>query len=313
MHQVLLYTNKLQETDEYARLVTEAQLKLELHVCRNEDDIDKVIDQVEVIFGVHLPPPVYKRASNLKWIQSMWAGVEKLLASPVPDGVVITKPWGVFGKYLSQYVFGNLLCQKIKVAEASKNQLRSVWKPYSIESLHGLVMGIAGMGDTANEVAQAARAFGMQVWGLNSNGREHPLADRMFAAKELCDFVSGVDVLVSTLPSAPGTNKIFDARVLGHMRANAILINVGRGTVIDDDALISALKSGSIGGAVLDVFHEEPLPSDHPYWTLPNCVVTPHVAGPSMPAEITDCFVENFERYQAGQPLLAKIDRSKGY
>lgn len=313
MYKVLLYTNKLHETDIYARLVQEAQLPIELSVCRSEGDIDANIEDADVIFGVHLPSEVYKKASKLKWIQSMWAGVERLLASPVAADVLITKPWGVFGKYLSHYVFGNLLAQKIKAELARTNQAAKKWTPYTIEILAGQIMGIAGMGDTAQDIALAAKAFGMRVWGLNSDGREHPLADRMFAKSELEEFVSGVDVLVSTLPASPSTYHIFDSSALNKLQSHAILINVGRGTVIHDDSLVRLLKDGSIGGAILDVFHTEPLPAEHPYWTLPNCVVTPHVAGPSLPAEITDCFVQNFRRFERGESLLGQINRPRGY
>lgn len=313
MHKVLLYTNKLNEIDDYARLVREAALSIELHVCRDEADVGAAIGDAEIIFGVHLPAHVYEKARNLKWIQSMWAGVERLLASPVPPRVIITKPWGVFGKYLSHYVFGNLLAQRVKYVHSQRLQSEKRWESYRIEALNGQTMGIAGMGDTAVDIAIAARAFGMRVYGMNSDGRAHPLAERMFSNSQLADFVADLDVLVLTLPATANTLNLFDQHVLGRMRRNAVVINVGRGAAIHDEAMIRCLQHGTIGGAILDVFHTEPLPPSHPYWTLPNCVVTPHIAGPSLPSEITACFVENFKFYEAGEPLLGLIDRERGY
>lgn len=313
MHKVLLYTNRLNEIDEYARLVRDASLNIELHVCRDDADVDAAISDAEIIFGVHLPAHVYEKAKNLKWIQSMWAGVERLLASPVPPEVVITKPWGVFGKYLSHYVFGNLLAQRVKYVHSQELQSEKRWESYRIEALNGQTMGIAGMGDTAVDIAIAAKAFGMRVYGMNSDGRAHPLAERMFSNNQLADFVADLDVLVLTLPATANTLNLFDQHVFGRMKRNAVVINVGRGAAIHDEAMIRCLQNGTIGGAILDVFHTEPLPAEHPYWTLPNCVVTPHIAGPSLPSEITSCFVENFKLYEAGEPLLGLIDRARGY
>ncbi|MBX9685705.1 MAG: D-2-hydroxyacid dehydrogenase [Candidatus Obscuribacterales bacterium] len=310
---ILLYSNRENEIDEYAELIEKASIEAELLVCRNSAEVESKIPEAEIIFGVHLAPEAYLAARRLRWIQSMWAGVEGLLKSPLPPAVTITKPFGVFGRYLSHYVFGNLLSKKIDCEGALLSQSKCEWKPYRIELISGKCMGIAGMGDVAAEIALAARAFGMQIVALNSDGRPHKLADQCFASRERERFVAACDVLVLTLPATDATRGMFNAGLLSHMRKDAWLINVGRGSLIDDSALIDILESGRIGGAVLDVFQEEPLPPEHPYWRLPNCVVTPHIAGPSLPAEITDCFLENFRRYRNSLPLLGLIDQERGY
>ena len=310
---VLLYSYRDNEIDDYERLVRESSANLDLMVCRSQNDLGGLIEEVEIIFGVHLPAEVYTKAKNLRWIQSTWAGVEGLLKSPVPDDVIITKPWGVFGKFLAHYVFGNLLAQKINLQGGLKSQAECKWQPYRIELLQDLTMGIAGLGDVATETAQIARAFGMKVWALNSDGREHKLADRSFSTQERKAFVAGSDVLVLTMPSTAATREMFNHELLSQMQSHAWIINVGRGALIQDSALIELLENKRIAGAILDVFHEEPLPAEHPYWRLPNCIVTPHIAGPSLPADITSCFLENFTRYQSGQPLLGLVDRKRGY
>ncbi len=310
---VLLYSNRSSELNEYQKLLESAQLNLNLLVCETADEVNDKIDQAEIIFGVHLPADSYRRAKNLRWIQSMWAGVEGLFSAPIASEVLITKPWGVFGKFLSQYVFGNLLAQKIKLEQAREYQLKQEWHPYRIELLQGKLICVAGLGDVAADIAIAARAFGMTVWGMNSDGRNNSLADKMFASSEIDEFVAAADVLVLTLPATPATRGMFNRAVLSKMQKHAWLINVGRGALVEDAALIETLEQKRIAGAVLDVFNEEPLPPSHPYWTLENCVLTPHVAGPSVPEDICACFVENFKRYEKGEELMGLVDRSKGY
>lgn len=310
---VLLYSNRAAELDQYKQVLELAALEVNLHVCKNTEEVNEKIENAEIIFGVHLPSASYRRAKKLRWIQSMWAGVEGLLSSPIPHDVLITKPWGVFGKYLSHYVFGNLLAQKIKFQQALQSQQKHEWNPYHIELLQGKRICIAGLGDVAIDIATVAKSFGMQVWGMNSDGRHVAVADKMFANSERVEFVAGADVLVLSMPSTSATRRMFDRDLLSHLHKDAWLINVGRGALIDDAALIEILEQKLIASAVLDVFNEEPLPPEHPYWTLPNCVVTPHIAGPSLPGEISACFIENFQRYINGEPLKGIVSREKGY
>lgn len=310
---LMLYSERDNEVDEYARLVRQAQLPVQMTVCRSPDDAVEKIAGADIVFGVHLPPQAYASARRLKWIQSMWAGVEGLLRSPVPEPVIITKPFGVFGKFISHYVFGNLLAWKIKYGDGLAAQAQCKWTPYRIELLQGRRMGIAGFGDIGADIARIARAFEMEVWGLARETREHELAHRIFSVAGIKEFVSGVDVLVLILPSTPATCGMFNLEILSLLKPDALIINVGRGALIDDDALVQLLEEKKVAGAILDVFREEPLPARHPYWSLPNCIVTPHVGGPSLPEDITRCFLENFGRYQRGEPLLGLVDRRRGY
>lgn len=310
---VLLYSNRNNEVDEYARLVAEGAESIEIVPCRTPAELDEIMSDVEIVFGVHLPAQAYASAKKLRWIQSMWAGVEGLMSLQLPAEILITKPWGVFGRYLSHYVFGNLLALKINFDGARRAQSACQWQPYRLELLHGQCMGIAGMGDVAAEIAVIAKSFGMKVWALNSDGRPHRLADRSFSPAEKVEFVAGVDVLVLTLPATPATRGMFNRELLSHLQQHALIINVGRGALIEDEALIELLTLKKIGGAVLDVFQEEPLPENHQYWRLPNCIVTPHIGGPSLPADISACFLENLKRYQSGEPLLGLVDRVRGY
>lgn len=314
---VLLYTRREREIDEYEQLVRAARLPIDLRVCRTPAEAATNISDAEIVFGVHLPPEIYAQATKLKWIQSMWAGVEGLLKAPLPPDVVITKPWGVFGQYISQYVFGYLLAARIHLREMAEHQAAHRWQPRRIEPIKGFRLAIAGMGDIGRDIARVARSFGMEIWGLNRSGqaseKASELADRMFTTKELGDFAAGADALVIIMPATSATRGLFNKEIFARMKSHALLINVGRGAIIKDEDLISALTASQIAGAVLDVFVEEPLPADHPYWSLPNCIVTPHIGGPSLPADITRCFLENFQRYLSSEPLHACIDRESEY
>lgn len=313
IHKVLLYSLRDNEIDEYERLVRDANLPIELVVCRSKEEVQKAIPEAEIVFGVHLPPEFYKLAKNLKWIQSMWAGVENLLPSPVPSNVVITKPWGVFGQYISEYVFGYILANKIKMHEHAAAQAQFKWHRHPVEPVAGNCLAIAGVGDIGTDIARIGKSFGMVTWGLNCDGRPNQFIDKMFTPKDLTSFVAGADFLVLILPATKETSGMFNHEVFQQMKPSSFIINVGRGALINDAALIEALKHNRIAGAVLDVFTQEPLPKEHPFWHLPNCVITPHIGGPSLPLDITNCFINNFHRYRAGKPLLGLIDREKGY
>ena len=309
---ILLFT-KRGDIEEYEQLLKEAGLSEQLIVCSTNEELEAGIGQAEIIFGVHLPPEVYAKASRLRWIQSMWAGVEGLIKSPIGLDVVITRPLGVFGRFISHYVFGYLLAWRIKLQQGLAQQAEKKWQHYKIGLLDGLKLGIAGMGNIGSEVARIGKTFHMEIWGLNREPRTHELVDRSFGLNDISEFTAGVDVLVIVLPSTSQTRGLYGRELLAMMKPQALLINVGRGAIIDDDALVEVLKKGKIAGAVLDVFKQEPLSSDHPFWTAPNCIVTSHVGGPSLPQDITRCFLENYKRYISGEPLPGKVDRKRGY
>lgn len=310
---VLLYVSRPDEIDEYVSLLEPSGARMDLIVCRAAGEVASAIADVEIVFGVHLPADAYPAARNLKWIQSMWAGVEGLLSASIDPSVRITKPVGVFGALLSQYVFAYLLADSVKLLQALNCQNEKRWQPYRIDSLRGKKIGIAGIGDIGSDIARAARVFDMDVWGLNSDGRPHPLARKTFAPDAIIEFASSLDVLVIALPNTPSTCGLFAKDVLNSLKSDCILINIGRGAVIDDAALLEILEKNKIKLAVLDVFTVEPLPAQHPYWSLPNCRVTPHIGGPSIPRDITNAFLENFDRYQSGEPLIGEVDRKRGY
>jgi phosphoglycerate dehydrogenase-like enzyme len=172
---------------------------------------------------------------------------------------------------------------------------------------------VAGLGDIGRAVARAAGAFGMRVIGVSRSGRPVREAERVYRIRAIRQALSLADFVVLTLPLTPETRGLMGEAELAAMKPTAWLVNVARGPIVDETALVQALAEKRIGGAVLDVFDQEPLPPEHPLWGIETCVITPHMAGPSTPEEIAPIFQDNLRRHLAGRPLRYVVDRRRGY
>lgn len=301
------------EADRYAALVRNASLpELQLRASTTAAGLD--LSGADVIFGApDLVAAVLPRATDVTWIQSTWAGVRPLLAAlPPRRDVEITGVKGVFGAAMSEYVFAYLLLIHQRVLERRAAQGARQWRAVAPRRLSGKVMGIMGVGDIGASVAATARHYGMRVRGLTRSGRAESVAEA-FRADDRLAFATGLDVLVCLLPDTPRTRGIVDAELLDRLSPGAIVINAGRGSTIDEHALVAALGRGRPAWAVLDVFQEEPLPDDHPLWTVDNAFLTFHTAAVSHPQDIAPVFVENYRRYLRGEPLLYRVDPDRGY
>jgi phosphoglycerate dehydrogenase-like enzyme len=172
---------------------------------------------------------------------------------------------------------------------------------------------VVGLGDIGRTIARAARAFGMRVVGVSRSGRKVAEAQRVYRTRDLRSAIAGADFVALTVPLTDTTRGLIGTAELAAMRPSAWLINIARGPVVDEAALLDALRGNRLGGAVLDVFDEEPLPLDHPLWEFGNVVVTPHISGPSTPGEIAPIFNDNLRRYLTGRALRYGVDRKRGY
>jgi phosphoglycerate dehydrogenase-like enzyme len=170
-----------------------------------------------------------------------------------------------------------------------------------------------GTGSIGQHVAKTAGVFGIKVTGLSRSGNAAPGFDKVMPVGQLHEFLAGCDYLLSTLPQTNDTGNLLDAAALARLPEHAYFINVGRSNVVDDDALINALRNGKLAGAALDVFDEEPIPKDSPLWDAPNLSITAHVAAISHPLLIVPIFIDNYRRYKDGQPLKHVIDFATGY
>ncbi|MCX6068636.1 MAG: D-2-hydroxyacid dehydrogenase [Chloroflexi bacterium] len=303
------------QSDEYQQLIAAANLTgLEIVTAPDPD--------CELIFGEpNLIRDVLVQLPRLKWVQASWAGVEPLLDPALRHDYILTNARGVFGGLMSEFVFGYLLLHERKILQRLEAQKLSKWDATLPGSLRGKTIGLLGVGSIGAELAKTSRFFGMKVYGFTRASETCAQVDRYFhgaaSAQEQADtlqsFAKELDYLVSVLPNTAETRKIISAEVLAALPRQALFINVGRGSAVDESALIKALETGALAGAVLDVFEQEPLPAAHPLWKTPNTFITSHTSAPSFPADLAAVFIENYRLFAAGQAPKYQVDFERGY
>lgn len=253
------------------------------------------------------------RLSSLKWAQAIYAGVESLMDPSLRRDYALTNARGVFGELMSEYVFGYLLFHEKKILERIRSQKSKQWQRPESGVLRNKTIGLLGVGSIGAHLASTAKHFGMSVRGFTRKSESCTDVDVYYHDPDIMKFVQGLDYLVTVLPRTADTNQIVNADLLDALPPHAIFINVGRGNAVDELALVTALNEGKIAAAVLDVFAEEPLPQDHPFWTTPNLLMTFHTSAISYPDSITKLFIENYQLYLEGKPLKYQVDFERGY
>ncbi len=296
-----------QDKKKYHALIEDAQLNgLEI--------VDQPAGDVDIVLG---EPSLIKTAlaslPALSWAQSIWAGIEPLVGPASRRDYILTNARGVFGELMSEYVIGYLLAHERKIFQRHAAQKNNQWEDSDTGTLRGKTIGLLGVGSIGADVALTAKFFGMNVRGYTRDSELSAHVDSYFHGDDLLKFASGLDYLVNILPNTKDTRKIINADLLHVLPAHALVINVGRGPAVDESALLDALNQNKIAGAVLDVFEQEPLPNDHPFWTATNLLMTFHTAAPSLAEDITNIFIENYELLQEGKPLKYRVDFEKGY
>jgi len=249
----------------------------------------------------------------LNWAQSIWAGVEPLLDPAVRRDYTLTNARGVFGELMSEYVIGYLLVHERKILQRLEAQKNKNWEDSDTGTLRGKTIGLLGVGSIGAEVALTAKFFGMTTRGYTLGSETSKHVDEYYHGNDLLAFANGLDYLVNILPNTNDTKKIINADLLNALPSHALVINVGRGPAVDESALLEALNQNKIAGAVLDVFEQEPLPKEHPFWTTPNLLMTFHTAAPSLAEDISNLFIENYELLLEGKPLMYQVNFEKGY
>ena len=273
-----------------------------------KDEIDT--SAVEVMVGA--PPDLVAlipHCQQLRWVQSTWAGIDTI-AHFASETLQITPLKGVFGPAMTEYVIGWLLAIERNVISRSSH---TRWSPSPEPRITGKRLGIMGTGGIGTAIALAARSFGLAVSGLNSDGRAEDGFTTCYRTADRLAFAEGLDYLVSVLPQTSQTDNLIDHELLMRLNPQAIVINIGRGNVVVEAELIASLNAGHLKAAVLDVFREEPLPSDDPLWSTPGVYITSHTAGPTPDEAIGEVFERNFRLYIAGESLTDAILAGHGY
>ncbi|RJQ08635.1 MAG: D-2-hydroxyacid dehydrogenase [Bacillota bacterium] len=295
---------------------------LEARRAGTEEEAASLAGWADVFFGAGLSPAVLLSMPGLRFIQWIWAGVDVPLSHPefaralVEGRFRMARAVGVFDRSIAEYVMAFAYHVTKDIPGLMRAQARQAWDRRPVEGLAGKVMGVVGFGSVGSAIARLASASGLEVWGLrrtgSAGGRASP-AVRMFGPEGLPDLVAGVDFLVLALPLTASTKGLMTGDLFRLMKPTSVLINVGRGAVIDEGDLVSALKAGRPGWAVLDVFETEPLPGASELWTIPNVVVTPHIAALSQPHDLVPLLLRNLENFRAGRPLEGEVRGDLGY
>jgi len=287
-----------------------------IHALNDKAELEASIADIEVIFVFRPPRGVWSGAGRLQLIQTIGAGVDTVLpSSDLPAEVRITNARGIHGAQMSEHALAMMLAFAKQLPQALANQQTRNWQSYTPGSLDGKTCSILGMGTIGRAVAQRAKQFGMRVIGLQREPKAFEHADEVVPPEQLQQALQQADYLVVILPKTPQTLHLLDAKVLGNLRPDAVLINMARGGIVDENAVADMLREGRLRGAALDVFAEEPLPESSDLWMAPNLIITPHVAGlvPDYLDRILKIFSDNLKRLEDGQPLINEIDRARGY
>lgn len=268
----------------------------------------------EALFCWRIPPGFLLLMPRLRWVQNSGAGVDHLVNDPaIPSHVPITRADGQFGFWMARYVCGHLLAEAQRLAACAEAQASATWNPRLLpEDLTGQRALVVGFGRIGRQIGRALRELGMEVHGIVRTRREDP-GFPLHATGDLKDLLPSARALVLAAPSTPGTRGLVNRELLARGHGKLTLLNVGRGELVDVDALVEALDEGRLGHAVLDVFPVEPLAGGSPLWTHPKVTVTPHHSGPSTPRQLIPDIQENLDRFARGEAITGSVDRTRGY
>lgn len=291
---------------------------------RPDADLAPLLAQADVLFSFRFPVEWLDQMPALRWVQLSSAGADHMIEQGLfahrPD-LIVTTASGIHAIPIGEHVIGMILAFARGFPTAMRNQHEARWLRYTTSEAHGQTLGLIGYGPIGRRIAQLAHALGMEVRVLRRSGASPQPGDdaepvaRFYGPDELHDLLGASDYVVLAAPLTAETRGLIDAAALQAMRPTAVLINIGRGPLVVQAALIAALEAGTIAGAGLDVTDPEPLPADSPLWHLPNVLLTPHVAGsnPYYNARATALFCDNLRRYLDGTPLRNRVDPARGY
>lgn len=290
----------------------------------NFDSLPQELPDTHIFVGASLRSEQFVQATQLQWIHSTAAGVSQLMYPELRDsGVVVTNPSGIFSVPMAEHTMGMILAQArnfpdaVRFQDAAKWAQQDLWdKPQHLTEINGTLLLIIGYGSIGREVAQRARAFDMRVWGVTRSGKgDAAPAEKILPASQLHEALPHADYVVVAAPETAETKHLMGAEQIALMKSGARLINVARGSLVDESALLAALQTGQLGGAAMDVASQEPLAATSPLWKAPNLFITPHTSGVSdrLWHRQTELLLRLLEEWFAGKELSNRVDLSRGY
>jgi phosphoglycerate dehydrogenase-like enzyme len=300
-----------------AAIASEAELRF----ADSPDALARALPGAEVLLGWSFSEAglrdVWSRANRLGWIHWTGAGVDAVLFPElVESDVVLTNSRGIVDRAMAEYVLGLILCFAKGFQETARDQEQRRWRHRLGEMIIGSRALVVGVGSIGREIARLLACAGLHVEGLGRSARARDEDfDVVHAREHLDTALSTADYVVVVVPLTEETRELMGAVQFAAMKPTARLINVARGAILDEAALVDALRKGEIAGAALDVTTAEPLPSDSPLWAMPEVIISPHMSGDFFGhyEALTSLFVQNFQRYRSGQPLLNVVDKASGF
>ncbi|MEE3452956.1 D-2-hydroxyacid dehydrogenase [Dialister sp.] len=268
------------------------------------------------LWGFQNVEPFLQAGPNIRWVHSLSDGVEKLLTpSMMERPIILTNSHGIHDRSVSEHTLALLLAWYRRIPDAVRHQNAHEWiRPKGI-SLFGKTILIVGFGGIGRAIAQRAKVFETRILAVKKHLSDEMFADHVYTQEEIMDVLPKADIIIAALPSTPETEKFFDAEKFRAMKKSALFINIARASVVDEPSLIEALQNGTIAGACMDVFSKEPLPPDHPFWSMENVIMTPHIASmvPDFWDKLTKLLETNYVAFAHGEKLLNEVDKKKGY
>ena len=291
----------------------------------DRDTLRRLLPEADIAFTPFVDADIFDTATRLCWVQSPAVGVGSLMfPALLASDVVLTSARGVRARSIAEHVLGVTIALARQLPAAVRAQAARRWAQEELEgpavdvrTLQGQRMGIVGLGSIGLELAKIAGPFGFRITAIRRRASEPipPGVENVWTPDRLIDLLAVSDVIVLAAPHTPETKRLIGKRELDRVKRGAFLINVARGKLIDDEAVVEALRDGRLGGAALDVFTREPLEPSSPYWDLPNVIITPHTAGAMRDywTPLVALFSENLRRFERGEPLLNVVDKVAGY
>jgi phosphoglycerate dehydrogenase-like enzyme len=291
----------------------------------DRDTLRRLLPEADAAFTPFVDRDVFGSASRLRWVQSPAVGVGSLMFPELlASDVVITSARGIRARAIAEHVLGVTIALARRLPVALRAQVAHRWAQDELEgatvdvrTLQGLRMGIVGLGSIGREIVKIAAPFGFRISGIRRRAGEPPPdgVDEVWPPEQLPGLLAKSDVVVLSAPHTPDTKQLIGRREVDAMKRGAFLVNIARGKLVDDAAVVDALRDGRLGGAALDVFTREPLEPSSPYWDLQNVIVTPHTSGALQDywTPLVALFSENLRRFEKGEPLLNTVDKVAGY
>ena len=290
----------------------------------NYEGLDAELPDTDIFVGFSLRPEQFSHARRLKWLHSTAAGVGQLMYPELrKSGIEVTNASGVHTIPMAEHILGMLVAMARRFPDCLRYQEQARWAqqelwdlPVRPRELHGQILLLIGFGAVGRAVAKVVRPLGMRIWAVTRSGKgDRELADKIVPAARLQEALTDADFVILAAPETPETRRIMGSAEFARMKSSAYFMNVSRGALVDEPALINVLERHAIAGAALDVASQEPLPPDSPLWKLENVFITPHMSAVSdqLWTRQTDLLLTNLERWFSGEELMNRVDLERGY